>query len=205
MAGIVSDRPPMTSRDWLGVGVAGAGLLPMLFGSNKGDEQINAAIGNLKQNATNATDLGKQFGNQSSELFAPVADYLKKVTSGDRQEVLQATMPERRRVIDQYATAKKAIAEFSPRGGGQAASGAELQSHEASDLATTTANARQQAFGQEGNLATAAAQLGISEQSLASGDLNSILTALNTQNQAHAQSAGALGSALGTLAGFLLF
>jgi hypothetical protein len=205
MAGDVSSQTPLTTKDWLGLGVAGAGLLPMLFGSNKGDQQINAAIGNLKTNASEASALGKQFGAQSADLFQPVADYLKKVTSGNRQDVLAATMPERRRVIDQYATAKKAIAEFTPRGGGQAAAGAALQGKEASDLATTTAEARQQAFGQEGNLATAAAQLGISEQSLASGDLNSILNALNTQNQQHAQSAGALGSALGTLAGFLLF
>lgn len=202
--GIVSDRPPMTGRDWLGVGIAGAGLLPMLFGGS-GDKEINAAIGNLKQHAQTATDLSKQFGAQGAEMFQPVADYLKKVTSGDRQSVLAATMPERRRVIDQYATAKKAIAEFTPRSGGQAAAGAALQGKEASDLATTTAEARQAAFGQEANLATAASQLGISEQALASGDLNSILNALTTQQAAHAQSAAGLGSALGTLAGFLLF
>lgn len=204
-SGIVSDRPPMTGRDWLGLGVAGAGMLPMLFGGNNSDKAINDVIGNLKEHAANATDLSKTFGAESTDLFAPVADYLKKVTSGDRQSVLQATMPERRRVIDQYATAKKAIAEFTPRGGGQAAAGAGLQAKEASDLATTTAEARQAGIGQAGNLAAAAAQLGISEQSLASGDLNSILSALNTQQQQHAQSAAGLGQALGTLAGFLLF
>jgi len=204
MAGIVSDRPPMTGRDWLGVGVAGAGLLPMLFGGH-GDDEINKAIGDLKTHAQTATDMSKQFTAQGADLFAPVADYLKKVTSGDRQAVLQATMPERRRVIDQYATAKKAIAEFTPRGGGQAAAGAELQGKEASDLATTTASARQQAFGQEADLSKAASALGISAESLASGDLNSIISALSAQNAAHAQSASGLGQALGTLAGFLLF
>jgi hypothetical protein len=193
-----------TAKNWLGLGAAGAGLLPMLFGSGN-DQAINSAIGNLKTQASQATDLGKQFGAQSSELFQPVAQYLKNVTSGDRQSVLQATMPERRRVIDQYSTAKQAIAQFTPRSGGQAAAGATLQGKEASDLADTTAQARQQAFGQEGNLAQAAATLGISEQQLAGGDLNAVLNALSTQQQRHAEAAGGLGSALGALAGFLLF
>lgn len=202
--GLVSDRPPMTGRDWLGVGVAGAGLLPMLFGGS-GDDEINKAIGDLREHAKTATDLSKTYNAQGAEMFAPVADYLKKVTSGDRQAVLQATMPERRRVIDQYATAKKAIAEFTPRSGGQAAAGAQLQAKEAGDLAETTASARQAGFGQAADLSKAAATLGISAEQLASGDLNSIINALTAQQAAGANSAAGLGQALGTLAGFLLF
>jgi hypothetical protein len=171
----------------------------MLFGGGGDDKAISAAIGNLKSQASQASDMGKQYGMQGQELMQPVAQYLKSVTSGDRQAVLQATMPERRRVIDQYSTAKQAIAQFTPRSGGQAAAGATLQGKEASDLADTTAQARQSAFGQEGNLAQAASALGISEQQLASGDLNSILNALNTQQQVHAQSASGLGQALGMI------
>lgn len=191
----------MTGKDWAGLGAAGAGgILPLLFG---GKDSTAGPIDQLSKEASGASDNAKAFKESSDDVLGPVADYLKAVAGGDRQALIQATAPQRGRVIDQYSTAKKAIAEFTPRGGGQAASLNKLQGQEASDLADTTNTARTEGVQAATGLGAQLAGLGISEQQLASGDLSSIIQTLSAQDANKGNALGGLGQALGSIASFL--
>lgn len=188
----------LTSKDWLSAGIAGAGLLPMLFGGGGGSKEMDAVLKQLQGASDRASGMAKDFSLQGSELFGPAADYFKAVSSGDRQALLQATMPERKRVIDQYATAKRALG-MQPRSGGTAAAGSALEAGQASDLAATTAGARTQGAQVSADLGKAMQSLGLSAEALASGDLNAILQALEQKEAQKGQSAAGLGQALGTI------
>ncbi len=201
MAGLVSGGPGnggLSSKDYWGLGIAGAGaVLPMLFG---GSDNTKGPMDALNKNAQNATDLSTKLGAKGAELFDPAADYLKKVLGGDRQSLLEATQPERRRVIDQYATAKKSIAEFTPRGGGQASSLNALQASEAGDLANIGSTARQGAMQTGLSAGLNLEGLGLSASSVASNDYAAILSAIQQQNSQKGQSAAALGQSIGMIA-----
>lgn len=158
-----------------------------------------SVIQQLEGKSASATTLAGDLGKQGNALLDPASDYLKAILSGDRQETLQATMPERRRVIDQYSAAKKAIAEFSPRSGGQAGAGLKLQAQEASDLAGIVPQARQSAVQQAVSAGTALQGLGLSAESLASGDLSAVLQAL-TAKDANGVDWAAIGSAAAQIA-----
>lgn len=194
--------PDLTGRDWAGIGLAGAGgLLPLAFGSSS--DNTKGPLDALTKNAQSMTDLAKTLNMQGMDLFGPASDYLKKLLSGNRQDILQATAPERARVIDQYATAKKALATFTPRGGGQAAAAADLQAKEASDLSQIGAQARSGAVGTALTTGTQLTGQGISASGAAANDYAAILSDIERQNEQKAQGLGGLGQALGTIAGFL--
>lgn len=197
---LVDSHPP---NPWGYAALGAAGVLPLLFGGDDGGEQ--KSLNALQQSTDRALQIGKSATANAEDLFGPIAQYLKDVTGGDQQALRQATFPERRRVIDQYATAKKAIGEFSPRGGGQAAAMSELQGKEAGDLAQIGFQARQQGVGQAADLSSQLRSLGLSAEQLASGNMTQILNAMQQRNANKAQGLSGLGSALGTLAGFLLF
>ena len=167
-----------------------------------GDGDVSGAIGKLSSAADRSAKTGQSLATQGADLLGPIQEYLKAVTGGDRQALMQATMPERRRVIDQYATAKKAIAEFTPRGGGQAGAMAQLQGQQAGDLAETTATARQKGITTAGTLGGQLTTLGLSADALASGDLNSIINALTKQDETKSDKWAAIGQGLGTMAGY---
>lgn len=164
----------------------------------------NSVIGDLKGDAASARDLSKSIGIQGLDLLGPASDYLKAILSGDRTAVMQATAPERRRVIDQYSAAKKAIAEFTPRGGGQAGSMNALQAQEAGDLSTIGSGARTKAIDTATGTGTQLEGLGLSAKALASGDLGQILQALTAKEGQNAQSAAAFGQGVGQLLPLLL-
>lgn len=81
----------------------------------------------------------------------------------------------------------------------------ELQGKEAGDLAQIGFQARQQGVGQAADLSSQLRSLGLSAEQLASGNMTQILNAMQQRNANKAQGLSGLGSALGTLAGFLLF
>lgn len=191
-----------STREKWGFGLAGAGaLLPALFGGS------DSGLGQTEKQLQSLTDLStsnaKSADQNGADLFAQIMPYLKAVSGGDRQAILGATMPERKRVIDQYATARKAIAEFSPRSGGTAASMNELQGNEASDLSMIGANARTQGVAQAGSLAQTLASLGLSERGQAMSGLNSIAGIQQARQQSAQAGAGQFGQALGLMSGFL--
>lgn len=161
-------------------------------------------IGRLSETSKSTGDASKDFFGQSSDMLGPVADFLKKLTSNDPTAIMEATQPQRRRVIDQYAGAKKAIAEFTPRGGGQAGAMSKLLGEQAGDLADISGNARNAAFDTTGNLAMQLAQLGTGQQQLSQSALSQALAGTTQQDATRAANLQALGAGLGTVLGFLI-
>lgn len=200
---VMAESDGLSSKDYWGIGLGAASVLPSLF-SDGGASATAEPLRALQAHADMATDLSKSLNLTGSEIFGPAASYLKKVTGGDAQEVLAATMPQRRRVIDQYSAAKNALGEFAPRSGGTAAAGSKLAASEASDLAGISNEARTKGIDPATSAGIQLQGLGLSAASLASGDLNQILSALQQQEENKQKSAGGIGSALGSLLGFVL-
>lgn len=191
-----TSRSVLGTNPYLASGSAGMGLpLAMDQGSHQSDP-----LTALRSSADTAVKQASDLSGQGKDLFGPAADYLKKILSGDRQQMLEATMPERRRVIDQYATAKKAIAEFTPRGGGQAGSLSQINATEASDLATIGSGARADAAKTGLNTGLNLESLGLTASSLASTDLNALMQMMETQHENSANRWAEIGKAAGTIA-----
>lgn len=184
----------------LPLALTGASFLPALFGAG-GNDDLDKALGQLEKDTAANKAKAAQVEGEGSALMAPVSKYLGDITKGDRQSIMQATMPERRRVIDQYDTAKRAISEFAPRGGGLAGTMAQVNAQEASDLSTIGAQARKEGMGQAADLGMAIRNLAIPREQLASMNLNQLIDALTHQDDQSHETMMGLGESLGTVIG----
>lgn len=185
----------------LPLAMTAAPFVANLFGGGGEDRELKDALKGLEQQTAANRAKATQLDQEGSALLAPVKRYLGDITSGDRQAIQEATMPERRRVIDQYDTAKRAIAEFAPRGGGQAGAFAELGARQASDLAVLGSEARTRGMDSAANLAMAIRQMGLPREQLASMNMGQLIqTLLARSDQSHDTMMG-LGEALGNVIG----
>lgn len=178
--------------------VAVPAIASMFGGGNDETDAANRQLGDLTKTLT---DQSKESAQMGQDVLSPAADYLKAVTGGDRQALLQATMPERRRVIDQYASAKKAIAEFAPRSGSQAGSMIDLDARKAGDLAAVTAGARSQGVTLSTQLGTALRGQSMTAAGQASSNLGTSIQTLLAQAQQRGATTAALGESLGSILG----
>lgn len=167
---------------------------------------LNSILQNLSASSVSSKNQAKDFEGLSAETLGPVLKYFKTLIGGDEGALMSATTPERARVIDQYDTARKAISEFGPRGGGTNATLAGSRFQEASDLAGITSQARTNAVSGAANLGMGLTQAGLSSEQLANQDLGAILSGIlgkeSLDVQKRGQNAGVLGSfgeALGSI------
>jgi hypothetical protein len=165
----------------------------------------------LKEHSAKMSGEAGNLSGQGTEALAPVMDYFKKLLSGDPNMMMEATRPERGRVIDQYDTARKAVTSFAPRGGGQTSAVAGSFVQEAQQLGDVTSSARKEAVGQAGQLGATLKGLGLSADDLATKDLNSIISAVMGNKQLdlvkrgqNMAMVGELGQGLGSLLGTYL-
>ena len=131
--------------------------------------RLNA--GNLRRDATGTKRMGQA-------VTTPAVNYLTDVLSSNPAAVMDATRQERGRVIDQYDTARRAIANFGPRGGGSTSTLAESRFKQAESLADITSTARRDAVTQAGALGTRLTALGLNADQLASADINTVIRAI---------------------------
>lgn len=103
---------------------------------------------------------GRDIVGQGQEALVPVIAHLMKLLGGDPQEVEEAILPETQGVLAQYDTARRAVAEFTPRGGGQVSAFANSRIAEASDLASLRSTARRSAVGELSKLGVAQEEVG---------------------------------------------
>lgn len=199
----------------IGTGVgAGIGALLGAFSGNKkqsSDPEFDALMSHLTSLSDTTQKQGTSLATSGAAQLAPVLDYFKKLSGNDPSAVLDATKPERGRVIDQYDTARSAIANFAPRGGGSNAAAANSYTSEANQLGDITSTARSNAIGQSAQLGTTLEGLGLSADQLANADLSTIVNAILAKQglalQASGQNkalAGGLSEGLGTLLGLYL-
>lgn len=194
----VDPRKLSTGQKWGIAGMGAAATLPMLFGSDGGTSDYERQLGHLTEDTL---DTSKSLGIDAKGLYANLLPYIQAMAGGDRQALLSATMPERKRVIDQYSAARKAIGEFAPRSGGQAAAMSSLRGQEASDLALIGGQARQQGVNLGANLAGNLMAGSQAASGQAASNLNALSEMTLARQQQNAAMAGQLGQSLGMLAG----
>lgn len=185
----------------LPLALTGASFLPALFGGGADDKQLKGLMKDVEGSAATNKSNALAFGKEGSALTTPISKYLQDVIGGDRQTLLQATMPERRRVIDQYDTAKKSLTEFAPRGGGMAGALSEVNAAQASDLAEIGGKARTEGMDAAARLGVQLRQMGLSSQQLASMDLNTLIQTVMKRSEQSQETMMGLGESLGSIIG----
>ena len=195
------------------VGGIGGGLLGFFTGGDDEPEgydvdnpehqyrnllRLNA--GNLRADATGLKRTG-------SSVSTPAVNYLSDILSNNPAAILDATKQERGRVIDQYDTARRAIANFGPRGGGSTSVLAESRFGQAEALSDITSSARRDAVSAAGTLGMQLTALGLTADQLASADLNAVIRAILAREGVGIQGsaeARAQGEGTGELIGEVL-
>lgn len=188
----------LTTKEKWGIGLGGAAAaLPLLFGG--GGDDVSKALANLQKTASQANQVGIDATAQGSDLFRSVVPYIKALAGGDQAALNLATMPERRRVIDQYDTARKSIAEFTPRGGGQATAMSNLRGQEAGDLAGLFAGAQKEGVSAATDIGHVLSSLGLSAEGMSAQTQAAIAQILQKQQENKAAGWSGFGKAIGEI------
>lgn len=179
--------------NWGGVAGTAIPLVASLFAGQQ--PSIAPQIGQIQGMAQQTNQQGAQMLAQGQTALGPALDYYKSLLSGNPADVMAATAPDRRRVIDQYDTARRSAGQFTPRGGGQASAQQVSRSMEAGDLATLGAQARSQAAAATAQLGSGLETAGLSAEEHAQSQLAQLLQPLFQQQQTDS------GNTLKTIAG----
>lgn len=198
-------------------GAAAGSVLGLMMGAMQDDQTVDVEklmgkdLDKLRGRADTNTDLASKFLAKGDQALSPALTYFQSLLSGNPAAAMAATAPERGRVIDQYDTARKAIATFSPAGGGTTGAAAQSRISQGNELAEILSTARDK--GAEGASKIGATLLGTGMQAnaLASQDLNSVINAILSgeglamqQRGMDANADAAQGEAMGTMLGLLL-
>ena len=162
----------------------------------------------LRNLGTGAQQQGAQFGQQSQEAIQPALQYLQALTGNNPAALMEATRAERGTVMDQYDAARKAIANFGPRGGGTTSTLAQSRFDQAESLSDITSTARRNAVASESQLGVSLAGLGLTAQDLATRDISEVVQAVLAREGLNVQQRGQnmgllgdIGQTIGTLVG----
>lgn len=202
----------------VGIGV-GAGIGGLVgWAKGRGDKQKTqpnqpedpyTAI--LKKQSEQSQQEGEDQSGAGSAAMAPALKYYRDLLSADPNAVMSATAPERGRVIDQYDTARKAVANFGPRGGGTTGALASSRFDQAESMGDITSEARRGAAGSSAELGLQLQSLGLSHEALASQDIGTIIQSILNRQYLDVTKRGqtmgmwsGIGQAAGSLAGMYL-
>ncbi len=194
----------------LGAGGAAAGYgLSKAFGGSKDDGNPEDDFTSLlTKQSQGLQSQGTELAGQGGQTIQPLIQYLQGIFGSNPSGVLDATKSQRGRVIDQYDAARKALAEFGPRGGGTTSASANSYTSEANALNEITSDAQSEARGLTAQLGTQLTGLGLSAEQLASQDLESVIRtilgreSLDTEKRGQNLAAlSGLGEALGSIIG----
>lgn len=195
-----------------GGAAAGFGLNKAFGGSGKGssdgDQPESDAIQQLGQSSQNLRQQGDQFSSMGGDALGPLLQRMQALLGENPAALMDATRQERGRVIDQYDTARRAISQFGPRGGGTTSALADSRFAQAESLADITSESKNAAMNMAGSLGVQLAGLGLSAQQLASADIDTVIRAilaregLNVEKRGqNMQAATGIGEAAGNLFG----
>lgn len=171
-------------------------------------DQITKAIA---KHQAGATERSNKLGAEGDDALAQVSQYFKQLAGGDASAVMDATKQQRGRIIDQYDTARNAIANFDGRGGGATSASALSRIAQANQISDVTSEAQSTAADRLAALGLNLESLSLSSDQLASHDLDSLISAVLGSEQIEAgksaqksQTAAGLAQGLGTLLGLFL-
>jgi len=194
-----------------GLGALGGWMLGRKKKKPSAEEQEEAAlqsdIAGLRESAGEKREQAGALSSMGTEALAPVLNYFKAILGSDPGALMEATKPERGRVIDQYDAARRSAAQFGARGGGTNAAISESYMQQANQLSDITSMAKRDATTQLGELGATLTGLGLSAEQLASADLNMVINAVLGRQQLalekRGQTMGLFGD-IGTAAGSVL-
>jgi hypothetical protein len=183
-------------------GAIGGGLL-----ANRKSSQEKEALSAQSDLAKTESEAQK-FGTSSAQQLLPQATaslgaterYYAPLLSGNRQSMLEAVAPEANTIISQYDTAKRAAAEFAPRGGGRTTTLAELPFSESGAITNLLNQVRPNAAGATADIGKTYGALASSLLSRNTGAASSLLNySLASRGQSYGmaeQMGGSIGSLL---------
>ncbi len=200
--------PQSSGGGGFGADVTGAitGAVPLLlslFGPGNSNQALAENLtGSLAKTGASLGAQGLQTSSTGNAALAPVLQYLRAVVGGDPTALNEATQPEQKRVIDQYDTAKKALA-FLPRGGGQASAVLNLEGKKASDLSNVVASARAAGVKDLGSLGEMLLNTGNQQQAQGANETATAAQLAGKLGEDTTKSQAGLGSSIGSaIAGF---
>lgn len=165
----------------------------------------------LKNNAAGLNLQGNHLSTFGEETVAPAVQYFTNLLNNTPGSLDQATKAARGKVIDQYDTARQAIAKFAPRSGGQVSALAQSRVDQANQISDVTAATQAGAADKLSTLGTSITGLGLSAQSLANSSLESVIQAalakqgLDVTRRGQDRALyGDLGQAAGNIIGTIL-
>ncbi len=191
-------------KEWGVLGLGGALALPGMLAGSKTDPATKSSMDLLGGLSKSLQSSGTDLTNKGTAALAPVLSYLTKLAGGDTAAAMDATRPQRARVIDQYDAARKSIAEFSPRGGGTASTLANSQFKEAGDLANLTSQARTDAVNKLGDIGQQLTSLGVNTTGMSAEMQARIAAILSDQAKQKREQQGQFGKTIGSLLGAIL-
>lgn len=163
--------------------LAGAGATGLAAAFAPSAQSTTPVTNRIQGEAANLQQTGAGLTQAGTADMASIMSYFRKLASGDPGAVLQATQPERSRVIDQFDAARKTIAMNTPKGGGQAGAINESRFKEAEALSNTTSTARREGAATMAGLAQHELDAGLATQSEATRQLATVLQPMLQQSQ----------------------
>lgn len=159
-------------------------------------------LGNLGRLGEYGFGEGTRLMGRAEQSLDPVLGFYRRLL-GDRQAAMEAMAPEISTIVSQYDSARKAAAEFAPRGGGKTQALVESPFREAGDIARLVQTARQGAVKGLEEVGGAYGQLGQAQLGLAGANwqniMGDILEKYAIDKKQRAQSMSSLGSLLALL------
>jgi len=189
--------------DWKGAVGEFAPLLAGLFGNNPYEKKTAGAADDMAALGKSLVGEGKGLAGEGKAALAPVLQFLQAVAGGDQTALMQATMPERKKIIDQYDTAKQSL-KFAPRGGGTASAMLDIEGKEASDLAINSAEAHRSGVRDLGTLGMNLTSQGINAQAAGGASTANAATTYGKLQESKKDSLGGFGQVLGKALPFIL-
>lgn len=209
---------------WAAAPFTGGATIPMAIGATAGSAQGELAnrgkgggksddnaeapyLQQLQKSSDRLGQQGQQFSAMGADASIPALQHLTQLLSNNPAAAMEATRQERGRVLDQYDTARRAIANFGPRGGGTTSALAESQFSQAESLADITSNVRRGAALDLSQIGMQLSSLGLSAEQLASGNIETIIQAVLAREGINTERRGqnmALAGGAAEIAGQLL-
>jgi hypothetical protein len=169
-------------------------------GGDDGDQPESPWLNQLGQSSQNLRQQGDQFTSQGQDALGPLLQRMQALLGENPGALMDATRQERGRVIDQYDTARRAISQFGPRGGGTTSALADSRFAQAESLADITSSAKNDAMGLAGGLGIQLSGLGLSAQQLASADIDTVIRAILAREGLNIEKRGQNMQAVGSAA-----
>lgn len=151
--------------------------------------------------ASNLSSQGSGLVGGGMATFAPVIQQLMRIIQGNQTEVDTALAPQESSIMAQYDTARRNIANFTPRGGGQTSALAGSRIAEAGKISDLRSSARTSAIGELASIGGTELSAGANLESTGLQGILATLQSAITERGQNLSFFGDLGKGIGSLLG----